>query len=91
MGALVVTMPESLQGREVEVRAVHASHGAGEHPHPHPHVGVVGRPTDSGIVYSLVFPAVIEGEYDLALLPGAETAMTVTVRGSEVTQASWPR
>jgi hypothetical protein len=85
VGALVVTAPASSQGREVELRAV-TSRGPS---HSHPHVAVVARPTRSGPVYSLVYPAVVEGVYELALLPEGKILMTVFVRGSEVTQVDW--
>jgi hypothetical protein len=105
IGALVVTMPAAMEGREVELRPIlrgdhqdgghdrehdHAPPGTGPHSHRHPHVGVLGRPTSSGMVYSLVYPTVTEGQYELALLPAGDVVMTVAVRGSAVTQANWP-
>jgi hypothetical protein len=110
VGALVVTMPGSADGLEVELRATdvgaaqpdghphprdgapHSHHGA-PHAHSgthHPHVGVVGRPTGAGTVFSLVYPAVEEGEYRLFPLPEGDALLTVHVAGGAVTQASWP-
>jgi len=83
VGALVITMPASTDGLEVELRPV-----AGEHAHTH--VGVVARPTGRGTVHSLVYPSVEEGDYRLHPLPDGPAVVTVTVRGGEVTTVSWP-
>ena len=39
---------------------------------------------------SLVFPDLREGRYDLAPKGTRDVALTATVRGSEVTTATWP-
>ncbi|WP_374969627.1 hypothetical protein [Terrabacter sp. BE26] len=104
VGALVVSMPASTEGLEVEIRPAGAvaqpTHGqlghdpdgtANHHDHgERPHVGVVGRPTRTGVSYALVYPAVVEGEHELLPLPDGPVVMTVTVSGGEVTRARWP-
>lgn len=125
VGALIVTMPESTRGLEVEIRPAGATaagrsgapahdHGEHEHDHdhghshdhghphdhghghthapsPYPHVGVVERRTPDGTHLSLVYPDVVEGEYELCPMPGDEVVMTATVSGGRVTEAVWPR
>ncbi|MEO5982274.1 MAG: hypothetical protein ABIQ13_08175 [Pedococcus sp.] len=56
----------------------------------HPHVGVVARPGSDGPAYSLVYPEVSEGSYDLVPIPGDTVVMTATVEGGVVTYTSWP-
>ena len=56
VGALVVTMPESMLGEEVEVLT-----GQEEPGHHRPHVAVVPRPVPGGAVPSLVFSELVEG------------------------------
>jgi len=87
VGALVVEMPEGLEGVEVEIRPV----GAGsQHGHHHPHVAVVARPVGDVTVPSLVFPELTEGEYELYMKPAGEVRLTATVRGGAVSSATWP-
>ncbi len=68
------------------------THGPGDgHSHPHyPHVGVVERRTPEGTHLSLVYPEVVEGEYELCPLPGGRVAATATVVGGEVSRIDWP-
>lgn len=66
-----------------------------EHGHSHPgaafpHVGVVGRPAAGGMHYSLVYPSVVAGSYELCPIPGDRVVLTATVVGGEVTEAEWP-
>lgn len=85
VGALVVTMPASLLGQEVDIVP------AGTAPAGHvPHVAVVGRPVGGGSVPSLVYPDLVAGDYDLAPKGTREVALTATVRGGEVTTTAWP-
>jgi hypothetical protein len=85
VGALVVTMPASMVGQEVDILP------AGTGPDGHvPHVAVVDRPVDGGTVPSLVFPALTEGLYDLARKGTREVVLTASVLGGEVTNAAWP-
>lgn len=81
VGALVVTMPASMVGAEVEIRplrgtagsgAHHGHHHGGDHgdhhhgDHEHlAHVAVVARPVAGGEVPSLVFPELPDGGYEL--------------------------
>ena len=87
VGAVVVTMPEGMDGDEVEIRAV----GAPGHGHAHhPHVAVVSRPAGGRLVPSLVFPEVVEGRYDLARKGTSAVRLSVEVQGGAVTTANWP-
>ncbi|ANH40114.1 hypothetical protein I601_3709 [Nocardioides dokdonensis FR1436] len=104
VGALVVDMPIALVGHEVEIDPADGrdhpphqhshehshEHGHG-HGHPHrAHVAVVPRRTPGGTRPSVVFPDLVEGGYRL-YHPGTEdVALTVQVRGGEVTSATWP-
>lgn len=81
IGALVVTMPESTVGLEVEIRPLDGQRAAGhDHGHTHDkahghthdgehehlaHVAVVSRPVAGGSVPSLVFPELGAGRYEL--------------------------
>lgn len=93
VGALVVTVPASLVGVEVEIRPVGATpHGHG-HDHGtghHPHVAVVLRPAGDAVVPSLVFPEVVEGHYELHVKDTDAVVLTATVVGEEVATAEWP-
>lgn len=85
VGALVVTMPASMVGQEIDIVP------AGSHPQGHlPHVAVMERPVAGGWVPSLVFPGLVAGSYDLAPKGTGDVALTVSVRGAEVTTARWP-
>jgi ABC-type Zn2+ transport system substrate-binding protein/surface adhesin len=106
IGALVVTMPADLEGVEVEINRVgatdhrhpvgdqHDHHHATDHHHDHgshrSHVAVVARPAAAGVIPSLVFPELTEGRYELYRRPAGTVEMTVTNRGGQVTEASWP-
>jgi len=89
VGALVVTMPEGLEGREVEIRPTSYAAPAGGHRH-HPHVAVVRRPVGSGTVPSLVFAELVEGRYELYEKGTEEVRMVATVRGGRVSEEAWP-
>ena len=100
VGALVVAMPESTLGLEVEIRPLDGQHvhhhgdrqGDG-HTHEHlAHVAVVARPVAEGRLPSLVFPALESGRYELFEKGRAEAvALWVEVTGGVVTTADWPR
>jgi len=101
VGALLVTMPASMVGLEVEIRPledqqVHAhAHGPDGHHHHGPghlaHVAVVDRPVAGGRVPSLVYGELEQGRYELFEkgCPDA-VALCVTVVGGQVTSAAWP-
>ena len=88
-GALVVTMPSHTNGLEVEVRPAGTTAAGARWRHPH--VAVVARPVPQGPVHTLVYPDLVEGDYELVPLPGNEVAMTAHVTGGEVTAATWRR
>jgi hypothetical protein len=59
----------------------------------HPHVAVVARPSgQSGQrrLPSLVYPELVEGSYELYEKLGGPVRLRATVRGGEVTEATWP-
>lgn len=103
VGALVVAMPESTLGLEVEIRPLDGQHvhhhgnghgdGHGDgHQHEHlAHVAVVARPVAEGRLPSLVFPALESGRYELFEKGRPEAvALWVEVTGGLVTTADWP-
>jgi hypothetical protein len=126
IGAVILSMPATLDGVEIEARPVagaakasyDATVAAGVHPHSpghdhshshghsHPgghshsdghshgaplvHVGVLGRPAGGAIHYSAVFSELQDGQYELYIRPDGPVELTVTVRGGEVTTATWP-
>jgi len=102
VGAVVLHLPASLEGAEVEIAAgpdgTDGTNGTHTHDHEHgphdhgphrPHVAVVGRPVDDHVDYSAVFPALVSGPY-LLYVPGAPEAVHVEVQGGAVTEATWP-
>jgi hypothetical protein len=102
VGALVVVMPASTLGLEVEIRpldgqAVHPHRHVRSHDHAHAdhehlaHVAVVARPVSDGHVPSLVFPELESGRYELFEkgCPDA-VAVRVVVAGGVVTTTEWP-
>jgi len=97
VGALVVTMPSTMVGVEVEIRPegaeTHAHSHVHEHEHDHghhPHVAVVNRPVAGGEVPSLVFPEVGSGRHELYVKETTEVRLVVDVTGGEVATAVWP-
>lgn len=92
VGALVVTMPQELAGAEVEIsRRPHSAGDDHHHGHHHrPHVAVVARPVGDGVVHSLVFAELVEGDYELYRLPDGPVELSVSILGGTVTEAAWP-
>ena len=88
VGALVVAMPETMAGVEIEIRPVGASRRTVAH---RSHVAVVGRAVRDHTVWSAVFPELSEGRYELYQRLDGRSRLVVEVSGGEVTQASWPR
>jgi hypothetical protein len=87
VGALVVTMPRSMLGEEVDIRPADAVEDGGHAPH----VAVVDRPVAGGAgVPSLVYPELAAGSYALSLKGTRDVVLTATVHGAEVTQTAWP-
>jgi hypothetical protein len=91
VGALVVAMPASMVGVEVEIRPLrHVAVGGGHHEHL-AHVAVVARPVAGGEVPSLVFPELPDGGYELFAKGQPEAvALRVDVVGGQVTTTDWP-
>jgi hypothetical protein len=99
VGALVVEMPASTVGLEVEIRPlgeqpVHAHAPGAGHAHGGvhlAHVAVVARPVGDGHLPSLVFADLQAGGYELFEKGRPDAvALTVEVAGGEVTSAAWP-
>lgn len=87
VGALVVRMPSTLAGQEVEIRPANDVDGT---PSARPrHVAVLARPVASGVVHSAVFGQLPQGRYELYLRPSGPVRVTAYVRGGEVTFAEW--
>jgi hypothetical protein len=99
VGALVVAMPPSMVGLEIEIAPVGGHHHGHDHGHDHghhhghahrPHVAVVDRPVTDGTLPSLVFPELLEGSYEL-FDKGADTVLlTAGITGGQVTFLEWP-
>ncbi len=85
VGALIVTMPEGLEGREVEIRPTTYDGVSAL-----AHVAVVHRPVGTSKVPSLVFPELIEGSYELYEKGTDDVRLVVDVVGGEVADATWP-
>jgi hypothetical protein len=88
IGALVVTMPVSMLGEEIEV--VDAAGGSEAAGHHRPHVAVVPRPVGDASVPSLVFAKLVEGSYALVPKGTDDVRLRVDVIGGAVTSADWP-
>lgn len=93
-GALVLTMPSTLVGQEIEIRPIgtHRNSHHDAHPH-HPHVAVLNRPRDGAYgppIATAVFPDLEHGDYELYVRPDGPIQLTVTVRGAHVSYATWP-
>lgn len=95
IGALVVAMPTTMVGNEVEIRPRdghdHEQQGHHHVPDHLAHVAVVARPVGDGHQPSLVFAELDAGRYDL-FEKGRGDAVTleVEVTGGEVVTAAWP-
>lgn len=85
VGALVVTMPRSMVGEEIDVADPDDPPGT-----PRQHVAVVERPVEGEVVPSLVFPELTEGTWTLMPKGTEDVQLRVEVRGGEVTSAQWP-
>lgn len=96
IGALMISMPDSMLGEEVDIEAVDPAVDADlrrEHGHAHhrPHVAVLPRPVPGGgVLPSLVYPALPAGEYRLYLKGEDEVVMVVGVLDGRVTTEEWP-
>ena len=82
VGAVVLHLPASWEGAEVEYRR-----DGGDHHHQH--VAVVGRPTGRRIAYTAVLPELTAGRYVVSL-PVVGADLLVDVVGGVVTELIWP-
>ena len=99
IGALIVSAPAQLEGVEIEIRPTSSDHSTGTHVHTHHasghehhllHVAVLGRPANGRILHTAVFAELTAGSYELYQRDGGAVALIVSIRGGEVTHASWP-
>ncbi len=103
VGALMVDLQADMAGVEVGIlptgtpRGHHRVHGHShdqdhdhDHAHHQPHVAVVARPTAAGVRHSLVYPELVEGTYDLFVMPDGPVMLTVAVAGGAISSVSWP-
>ena len=51
---------------------------------------MVARPVAGGVVHSLVFGALAEGDYELYRRPDGPVELTASVVGGTVTEVAWP-
>lgn len=86
VGALVVRMPDSMLGQEVEICPTGEEHSA----EIRAHVAVLARPLGDRKVATLVFPALEEGSYELYVKPHGPTELVVNVMGGLAVEAEWP-
>jgi hypothetical protein len=85
VGALIVDLPASLEGVEIEIRPIGVAP-----PSRLEHVGVVGRPADGKTRYTAVFGQLTEGRYELYQRPDGPVTMQVAIDGGKVRYATWP-
>jgi len=85
VGALVLDLPASLEGVEIEIRPVGVVAPARLE-----HVGVVGRPADGKTLYTAVFGQLPEGCYELYQRPDGPVTVQVEIDGGKVAYATWP-
>jgi hypothetical protein len=93
VGALVVRMPPSLAGAEIEARPVGVGSSAAcpSNPTHLEHVAVLARPLpDGGEVHCAVFAALPAGTYELYVRPAGPVRLSVQVTGGAVADAIWP-
>jgi hypothetical protein len=84
VGALIVHMPVTMAGDEIEL----IPDDAGDQPPRH--VAVVARPARTRVSLTAVFPDVPEGTYALHRRPGGPVRLRATVTGGQITEARWP-
>ena len=88
IGALIITMPASLDGSEVGIRPMDT--GAKHRVDERRHVGVVARRASGRLVHSAVFADLAEGRYELYERPFGAVRLRVSICGGAITHALWP-
>jgi hypothetical protein len=89
IGALIITVPASLDGAEIGIRPLDT--GAKHRLDERRHVGVVGPPANGSLVHSAVFSDLSQGRYELYERPFGAVRLRVSIRGGAITHAMWPR
>jgi hypothetical protein len=83
IGAAVVTASESLEGLEVEIRAMR--HGTGST------VPFACAPTADGVVNAAVFPQLVQGDWEVRLRYNEKSPVVpIRVVGSRVCTVAFP-
>ena len=91
VGTLVVVMPATLVGAEIEVERV-ADPASGPPDGRHvAHGHVLNRPMNGTRVPTVVFPDLPEGEYELSERRDGANRMRARVVAGGVSRLSWPR
>ncbi|MGL5810507.1 MAG: hypothetical protein ACRCYQ_11230 [Nocardioides sp.] len=96
-GALIVSAPAGLVGREIEIHPFGAGH---RHRHAQrgghaPHVAVIPRELPNGsLVHCAVFPDLSPGAYTLRLIPDGSarddgSTLYAVVRAGQVSTTDW--
>ncbi|HEY2300044.1 MAG TPA: hypothetical protein VGH43_20145 [Jatrophihabitans sp.] len=84
VGALIVHVPMHMATTEIEICPLGEPHDAA----PRSHVGVHARPATSGL--TAVFPALLDGEYELYVKPDGPRQLVARVHGGRVSEVTWP-
>ena len=82
VGALVLHATRESTGLEIEISPV-------EEPRRRHHVAVHPRQLGDRTVYAAVYPELVWGDY-LLWSPDGRPALTVSIAGGRVTEATWP-
>jgi len=83
VGALILHVPQELNGHEIDISR------AGAPDAPRTHAQVRERPSGRGTVYSALYPGLAAGSYAV-WRDEATVAATVTVTGGQVASCTWP-
>src|SRR5690348_11404764 len=84
VGALIVQVPDHMASAEIEICPL----GEPRDATPRSHVGVHSRPGAPGL--TAVFPALLEGQYELYVKPDGPRQLVARVRGGQVSEVAWP-
>jgi hypothetical protein len=89
VGALILHVPQELNGHEIDISRAGAPGAPGAPDAPRTHAQVRERPSGRGTVYSALYPGLVAGTYAV-WRDEATVAATVTVTGGQVASCNWP-